>query len=128
MSRGDEHSPNDRGAVRGAVRRRPCPLAAGLEKTGSATDNFPLNPYGQNQNEDAMNRYGTQAMNHWQRTNPKRYATIQDPETFFTQLGAEAEAEIHQRATAIAGTDPAGENTYRRSAGSTRRGSQPRAK
>ncbi len=57
-----------------------------------------------------MNRYGAQAMSHWQQTNPQRYATIANPETFFAQLGAEAEAEIHQRATAIAGTDPAGEN------------------
>ena len=58
-----------------------------------------------------MNRYGTQAMRHWQQTDPARYQQIPDPETFFTELGERVESEIQALATAIAGPDRPGE-TY----------------
>ena len=34
-----------------------------------------------------MNPYGAQARQHWQTHLPERFAQIQDPETFFTDLG-----------------------------------------
>jgi hypothetical protein len=74
------------------------------------TGSFPLNPYGHNQSEDAMNRYGVQAMSHWQEIDPDRYATIPDPETFFTALGTEVEQEIDELAMALAGKDRPGED------------------
>jgi hypothetical protein len=58
-----------------------------------------------------MNRYATQAMRHWQQTDPARYQQIPDPETFFTELGERVESEIQALATAIAGPDRPGE-TY----------------
>jgi hypothetical protein len=57
-----------------------------------------------------MNKYGAQAMRHWQQTDPGRYAQIPDPEAFFTQLGKEAEQEIETLAAAIAGSDRPGES------------------
>jgi hypothetical protein len=59
----------------------------------------------------AMNRYGTQAMRHWQQTDPARYQQIPDPETFFTELGEQVESEIQTLANALAGPDRPGE-TY----------------
>ena len=58
-----------------------------------------------------MNRYGTQAMRHWQQTDPARYQQIPDPETFFTELGEQVESEIQALADALAGPDRPGE-TY----------------
>jgi hypothetical protein len=57
-----------------------------------------------------MNRYGAQAMRHWQQTDPSRYAAIPDKEAFFTQLGEQAEQEIETLAAAIAGPDRPGES------------------
>ena len=34
-----------------------------------------------------MNRYGRQAMRHWQEFDPTRYSAIEDPETFFFMRG-----------------------------------------
>ena len=50
-----------------------------------------------------MNRYGTQAMRHWQQTDPARYQQIPDPETFFTELGEQVESEIQALADTLAG-------------------------
>jgi hypothetical protein len=58
-----------------------------------------------------MNRYGTQAMRHWQQTDPARYHQIPDPQEFFTQLGEQVESEIQTLANALAGPDRPGE-TY----------------
>ena len=50
-------------------------------------------------------------MSHWQRTDPDRYAEIPEPkETFFQQLGEQAEREIQQLEDAIAGSDPPNED------------------
>ncbi len=57
-----------------------------------------------------MNRYGAQAMRHWQQTDPARYNAIPDPEAFFTALGAQVESEIQALAAAIAGPDRPGES------------------
>ena len=57
-----------------------------------------------------MNRYGVQAMRHWQQTDPQRFRAIEDPQEFFTTLGAEVEQEIETLAAAIAGPDRLGES------------------
>ena len=58
-----------------------------------------------------MNRYGRQAMRHWQEFDPTRYSAIEDPEAFFTDLGEEVMQQIEIRARALEGTDQPGE-TY----------------
>ena len=44
-------------------------------------------------------------MNHWQRTDPDRYAAIPDKEAFFAALGERAESEIQQLQDSLAGPD-----------------------
>jgi len=56
-----------------------------------------------------MNKYGRLAKNHWKATDPSRYASLSDPETFFSQLGLQAESEIQELAARLAGPDPATE-------------------
>ncbi len=56
-----------------------------------------------------MNRYGRTAMEHWRRFVPTRFAAIEDPETFFTELGDEVLEELETLADQIAGDDPGGE-------------------
>ena len=41
-----------------------------------------------------MNQYGQMARRHWARWLPGRFATIENPEAFFTGLGDEAEQKI----------------------------------
>ncbi|MFG1804648.1 hypothetical protein ACGFI4_31345 [Micromonospora carbonacea] len=52
-----------------------------------------------------MNRYGAQAQKHWQTYLPQRYATIEDPNSFFSTLGEQAATAIEQRARELAGPD-----------------------
>ncbi|MFG3423419.1 hypothetical protein [Micromonospora sp. NPDC048063] len=52
-----------------------------------------------------MNRYGAQAQRHWQTYLPQRYATIEDPNSFFSTLGEQAATAIEQRARELAGPD-----------------------
>lgn len=56
-----------------------------------------------------MNSYGRLAKAHWARTDPVRYAAIGDPEAFFTALGEQADTQIRELATTLAGQDPPGE-------------------
>ncbi|GAA4554903.1 hypothetical protein GCM10023175_54100 [Pseudonocardia xishanensis] len=58
-----------------------------------------------------MNEYGAQAMTHWRRWLPSRYAQIASPETFFAELGLEVADQITDLSTELAGDDPARE-TY----------------
>ena len=46
-----------------------------------------------------MNKYGTMARDHWMRHAPIRYATLEDPEAYFTQLGESIAAQVEQAAT-----------------------------
>ena len=50
-------------------------------------------------------------MRHWQEFDPARFQAIEDPQEFFTTLGAEVEQEIETLAAALAGPDRVGE-TY----------------
>ena len=56
-----------------------------------------------------MNKYAKLAMSHWKRTDPDRYETIADPQTFFRDLGEEAETQIQDLAERLAGPDQPGE-------------------
>ena len=56
-----------------------------------------------------MNRYGLMAQQHWERWLPGRYAAIEDPDSFFSDLGNQAEARIGSLAAELAGNDQPGE-------------------
>ena len=56
-----------------------------------------------------MNRYGMMARDHWAMWLPARYATIEDPASFFSDLGNQAEQRIDQLAAGLAGDDQPGE-------------------
>jgi hypothetical protein len=56
-----------------------------------------------------MNRYGLMAQRHWERWLPARYAAIEDPDSFFSDLGNQAEARIGSLAAELAGNDQPGE-------------------
>lgn len=43
-----------------------------------------------------MNKYGMMARDHWMRYAPIRYATLEDPEAYFTQLGESIAAHVQQ--------------------------------
>jgi hypothetical protein len=57
----------------------------------------------------AMNYYGEMARDHWARWLPARYAAIEDPDSFFSDLGNQAEARIDALADELAGNDQPGE-------------------
>ena len=59
-----------------------------------------------------MNRYGAMARAHWARWLPQRYATISDPDSFFSTLGQETEQQIDALATELAGDDQPGRTTW----------------
>ena len=50
-----------------------------------------------------MNRYGAMARSHWARWLPKRYAAIEDPDSFFSAIGQEAARQIDELTTELAG-------------------------
>jgi hypothetical protein len=56
-----------------------------------------------------MNHYGAQARKHWQTYLPNRYATISDPNSFFSTLGEQAAQQIANRQIELAGPDQPGE-------------------
>ena len=56
-----------------------------------------------------MNDYGRRAMVHWRRWLPARYATITDPEVFFSMLGRQAENQVLDLAEQLEGPDLPGE-------------------
>lgn len=50
------------------------------------------------------------ARRHWERFLPTRYSQIEDPDSYFSTLGQEAEEEIDQLTQELAGDDPVGED------------------
>jgi hypothetical protein len=52
-----------------------------------------------------VNQYGEIARSHWARWLPNRFAAIEDPQSFFTQLGEEAAGRISDLAYQLAGDD-----------------------
>ena len=71
-----------------------------------------------------MNRYGVMARSHWARWLPRRYATISDPDSFFSTLGQETEQQIDELATELAGQDQPGEGYLAKPGGLTAARSQ----
>jgi hypothetical protein len=65
----------------------------------------------QNPRRFAMNTYGKFAQDTWKMLAPSQYELIVDSETWFTNLGNEAENAVGDLAVKIAGPDPLGE-TY----------------
>jgi hypothetical protein len=57
-----------------------------------------------------MNHYGEQALRHWRLYLPASYGRLEDPETFFTNLGEQADAEIEERYLEYAGPEIPGES------------------
>ena len=56
-----------------------------------------------------MNRYGLMAQKHWARWLPARYASIEDPASFFSDLGNQVVERIDALALSLAGDDQPGE-------------------
>lgn len=54
-----------------------------------------------------MNPWGRDAMEHWQTHLPDRYRALADPQTYFTNLGKQADARYLQiRDSALEGVNP----------------------
>lgn len=51
-----------------------------------------------------MNRYATVARQHWERYAPSRVAALPDPARFFSDLGAQVEAQVADLAARLAST------------------------
>lgn len=58
-----------------------------------------------------MNQYAALAERHWRRWLPSRVAAMDDPPSFFSNLGEEVAEQIEDLTAELAGDDPAGE-TY----------------
>lgn len=58
-----------------------------------------------------MNRFGREAMLAWQTLAPARFAQLEDPSTFFAQLGQQAEDAWLDLSRELAGADSPGEPT-----------------
>jgi hypothetical protein len=61
-----------------------------------------------------MNHYGYLAQRHWARWLPQRYAAIEDPGSFFWDLGNRAEAMIDELADKFVRDPPPGEGHLER--------------
>ena len=61
-----------------------------------------------------MNHYGDMAQEHWARWLPQQYAAIEDPDSFFSDLGSRASEKIAELAGAFAGDTPRGEGYLER--------------
>jgi hypothetical protein len=68
-----------------------------------------LSLWGPPELSNPMNKYGQRAMRHWKATDPERYWTIADPQTFLGELGEQAETQIQELAARLAGPDQPGE-------------------
>jgi hypothetical protein len=64
--------------------------------------------------ERRMNHYGYLAQRHWVRWLPHQYAAVEDPDSFFWDLGNRAEARIDELADQFAGDPPPGEGYLER--------------
>ena len=54
-------------------------------------------------------KYSQIAQDHWRTTQPDRYRALEDPETFFRQLGEQIETQVQELAQRLAGPDEPGE-------------------
>ena len=56
-----------------------------------------------------MNRYGLMAQRHWAQWLPQRYATLSEPDSYFSTLGREVAQQIEELTLELAGDDRPGE-------------------
>ena len=56
-----------------------------------------------------MNRYGLMAQRHWAQWLPQRYATISEPDSYFSTLGQDVAQQIEDLTVELAGDDQPGE-------------------
>jgi hypothetical protein len=56
-----------------------------------------------------VNRYGLMAQRHWAQWLPRRYATISEPDSYFSTLGQEVAQRIEDLTQELAGDDQPGE-------------------
>lgn len=56
-----------------------------------------------------MNLYGQEARDYWRKNAPSRYAAIEDPETFFEELGEQVAQQVLTLMPSFEGTAPANE-------------------
>ena len=56
-----------------------------------------------------MNRYGLMAHRHWAQWLPQRYATISEPDSYFSTLGQQVAQQIEELTLELAGDDQPGE-------------------
>jgi hypothetical protein len=61
-----------------------------------------------------MNRYGQMALRHMEQFRPAQYRQIDNPGSYFDQVGREAAAQIDQLAESLAGPTPTGEGYLER--------------
>ena len=55
-----------------------------------------------------MNRYGLMAQRHWAQWLPQTYATISEPDSYFSTLGQEVAKQIEELTLELAGDDQPG--------------------
>lgn len=56
-----------------------------------------------------MNQYGSIAKKHWQKWLPTSYRQLDDPDSFFSDLGEQIAERVEELSTVLAGDDPPGE-------------------
>jgi hypothetical protein len=56
-----------------------------------------------------VNRYGLMAQRHWAQWLPLRYATISEPDSYFSTLGQEVAQQVEELTLELAGDDQPGE-------------------
>jgi hypothetical protein len=56
-----------------------------------------------------VNRYGRMAQRHWAQWLPQRYATISEPDSYFSALGQEVAQQVEELTLELAGDDRPGE-------------------
>ena len=61
-----------------------------------------------------MNRYGQQAMEHWQTTMPEQLAQLENPQQHFTTLGEDIATAVEDLARELAGNAPPEEGYLQR--------------
>ncbi len=61
-----------------------------------------------------MNHYGAMAQSHWARWLPSQYAAIENPDSFFTDLGDQASDRIAELQSQLEGNPPPGEGYLER--------------
>lgn len=53
-----------------------------------------------------MNQYATRAKEHWQTYLPERFQQLDDPDSFFSDLGDQIAARVESLTADLAGDDP----------------------